>query len=63
MPLLPEMNRIIPGRQKAIKTAAEVCMPGVWVNISMLSPRKNDDISKIQPGVSKGRSRINITYR
>jgi hypothetical protein len=29
----------------------------------MLKPRRNEDVSNNQPGVSNGRRRINITYR
>jgi hypothetical protein len=62
-PLLPEINLIRLGLQKAINTEAAVCIPGVWAKISMVNPRTKEDVSNNHPGVSKGSSSINNTYR
>ena len=57
----PDNKRIIPGRQNAINTVAAVFIPGVCENISMVNPRKKEETSKSQPGVSNGNNRINKT--
>jgi hypothetical protein len=62
-PFDPERSRIILGLEKAINTAAAAFSPGVWVKISTTRPIKKEEISSNQPGVSKGSSNINITYR
>jgi hypothetical protein len=57
----PDNKRITPGRQNAINTAAAVFIPGVCEKISMTNPRKKEETSKSQAGVSKGNNRINKT--
>ena len=59
----PEINLIMPGLEKAIKTAAAAFIPGVCAKRSIDNPRKNEEISNNQPGVSKGSKSINKIYK
>jgi hypothetical protein len=58
-----EKYRRIYGLRNAINTVADVCIPGVPQNISIVNPRRKPTISNHNLLISKGNTRINITYK
>ncbi len=57
-----EINLIIAGLKKAIRTVAAACIPNVSKNASTNSPRKKDIISISHPGKETGSNRIGKIY-
>ena len=61
IPFDPDNIIITPGLAKAIKTVAAAFNPGVCAKISIDKPRKNEEMSNNQPGVSNGSNNTNNT--
>ena len=57
---VPE-HLFIQADKNAISTVAEACMPMVPLNKSIIIPKRKARINNSQPGVSKGKSKINNT--
>jgi hypothetical protein len=61
---LLEISLITEGLRNPIKTDAAQLIPNIpFVNKSILSPIKKESTINIQGGVSKGKRRINNTYK